>query len=146
MHTPPLPHQSCLGFRAPKSSVLRAEGLVRVVSLSSQLQRRLVCSTGILPVLPAVSGTGDPPLSRVSVPQVEVQLSLPIAQPGKYVLVVEYANTNALQTVGVAVGSPHLAMQQATFIFYPCVYRYSQLRGGGRVRSSSGMQGPDPHC
>jgi len=58
---------------------------------------------------------------------VEVQLSLPVAQPGKYVLVVEYANTNALQTVGVAVSSPHLAMQQGTFVFYPCVYRYGQL-------------------
>nr|XP_047930545.1 laminin subunit alpha-5 isoform X4 [Anser cygnoides] len=55
---------------------------------------------------------------------VEVQLSLPIAQPGKYVLVVEYANTNALQTVGVAVSSPHLAMQQGTFTFYPCVYSF----------------------
>uniref|UniRef100_A0A8B9BKZ0 Laminin subunit alpha 5 n=1 Tax=Anser brachyrhynchus TaxID=132585 RepID=A0A8B9BKZ0_9AVES len=67
-----------------------------------------------------------PPFSCLSVLQVEVQLSLPIAQPGKYVLVVEYANTNALQTVGVAVSSPHLAMQQGTFTFYPCVYRYVQ--------------------
>uniref|UniRef100_A0A8B9SV76 Laminin subunit alpha 5 n=1 Tax=Anas platyrhynchos TaxID=8839 RepID=A0A8B9SV76_ANAPL len=55
---------------------------------------------------------------------VEVQLSLPIAQPGQYVLLVEYANTNALQTVGVAVSSPHLAMQQGTFTFYPCVYSF----------------------
>lgn len=74
----------------------------------------------------------------------EVQLSLPIAQPGKYVLVVEYANTNALQMVGVAVSSPHLAMQQATFIFYPCVYRYGQLRDGERVRSSSDMARTGP--
>lgn len=66
------------------------------------------------------------PFNCLSVLQVEVQLSLPIAQPGQYVLLVEYANTNALQTVGVAVSSPHLAMQQGTFTFYPCVYRYGQ--------------------
>uniref|UniRef100_A0A8C3LL69 Laminin subunit alpha-5 n=1 Tax=Chrysolophus pictus TaxID=9089 RepID=A0A8C3LL69_CHRPC len=55
---------------------------------------------------------------------VEVQLSLPIAQPGKYVLVVEYANPNALHPVGVAISSPQLAMQQATFTFYPCAYSF----------------------
>lgn len=68
-------------------------------------------------------------LSHPSVLQVEVQLSLPVAQPGKYVLLVEYANTNALQTVGIAVNSPHSATQQGTFTFYPCVYRYGQLKG-----------------
>lgn len=67
------------------------------------------------------------PSSCVSVLQVEVQLSLPIAQPGKYVLVVEYANPNALHPVAVAISSPHLAMQQGTFTFYPCVYRYGEL-------------------
>uniref|UniRef100_A0A8C0F1H4 Laminin subunit alpha-5 n=1 Tax=Bubo bubo TaxID=30461 RepID=A0A8C0F1H4_BUBBB len=66
-----------------------------------------------------------------------IQLSLPVAQPGKYMLVVEYANTNALQTVGVAVSSPHLAMQQGTFIFYPCVYSF--LCRGIAVDSQSRM-------
>uniref|UniRef100_A0A8C4TQL5 Laminin subunit alpha 5 n=1 Tax=Falco tinnunculus TaxID=100819 RepID=A0A8C4TQL5_FALTI len=66
-----------------------------------------------------------------------IQLSLPIAQPGKYVLVVEYANTNALQMVGIAVTSPHLAMQQGTFIFYPCVYSF--LCRGIAVDSQSRM-------
>lgn len=68
-------------------------------------------------------------LSHPSVLQVEVQLSLPVAQPGKYVLLVEYANTNALQTVGIAVSSPPSATQQGTFTFYPCAYRYGHLRG-----------------
>lgn len=80
---------------------------------------------------PACTRCGEwarrPPFNCLSVLKVEVQLSLPIAQPGQYVLLVEYANTNALQTVGVAVSSPHLAMQQGTFTFYPCVYRYGQL-------------------
>lgn len=58
-----------------------------------------------------------------------MQLSLPVAQPGKYVLLVEYANTNALQTVGIAVTSPHLATQQGSFTFYPCAYRYGHLKG-----------------
>ncbi|XP_010217993.1 PREDICTED: laminin subunit alpha-5 [Tinamus guttatus] len=65
-----------------------------------------------------------PRMATCSGSDVEVQLSLPVPQPGKYVLVVEYANTNALQTVGVAVSSPHLAMQQGTFTFYPCVYSF----------------------
>uniref|UniRef100_U3K7L1 Laminin subunit alpha 5 n=1 Tax=Ficedula albicollis TaxID=59894 RepID=U3K7L1_FICAL len=91
--------------------------LMRFVALSPELQRRLVCSTGMLHTVP----------QSLSVLQVEVQLSLPVAQPGKYVLLVEYANTNALQTVGIAVSSPHSATQQGSFTFYPCVYRY--LRG-----------------
>lgn len=55
--------------------------------------------------------------------QVEVQLSLSVAHPGKHVLLVEYANTNALQSVAIAVSSPHSATQQGTFTFYPCAYR-----------------------
>lgn len=55
--------------------------------------------------------------------QVEVQLSLSVAQPGKHVLLVEYANTNALQSVAIAVSSPHSATQLGTFTFYPCAYR-----------------------
>lgn len=60
-----------------------------------------------------------------------MQLSLPVAQPGKYVLLVEYANTNALQSVGIAVSSPHSATQPGTFTFYPCVYRYGSSRDKG---------------
>ncbi|OXB78457.1 UNVERIFIED_CONTAM: hypothetical protein H355_007487 [Colinus virginianus] len=65
-----------------------------------------------------------PQMAMCSGNDVEVQLSLPIAQPGKYVLVVEYANPNALHPVGIAVSSPHLAMQQGSFTFYPCVYSF----------------------
>ncbi|XP_010149624.1 PREDICTED: laminin subunit alpha-5, partial [Eurypyga helias] len=78
-----------------------------------------------------------PRMATCSGSDVEVQLSLPVAQPGKYVLVVEYANTNALQTVGIAVSSPHLAMQQGTFIFYPCAYSF--LCRGIAVDSQSRM-------
>lgn len=72
-------------------------------------------------------------LTHPCVLQVEVQLSLPVAQPGRYVLLVEYANTNALQTVGIAVSSPHMATQTGTFTFYPCVYRYGHLCSTGHL-------------
>lgn len=54
-------------FKAPKSSVSRAKGLqghmwymVRIGPLSPQLQRRLVCSTGILNMFTMGGGAGDP--------------------------------------------------------------------------------------
>ncbi|KAI1233486.1 hypothetical protein IHE44_0004667 [Lamprotornis superbus] len=78
-----------------------------------------------------------PRMATCSGSDVEVQLSLPVAQPGQYVLVVEYANTNALQTVGITVSSPHLATQQGTFTFYPCVYSF--LCRGIAVDSQSRM-------
>ncbi|KAM9371956.1 LOW QUALITY PROTEIN: laminin subunit alpha-5 [Phaethornis superciliosus] len=78
-----------------------------------------------------------PRMATCSGSDVEVQLSLPVLHPGKYVLVVEYANTNALQTVGIAVSSPHVAMQQGTFIFYPCVYSF--LCRGIAIDSQSRM-------
>uniref|UniRef100_A0A8C3D588 Laminin subunit alpha 5 n=1 Tax=Corvus moneduloides TaxID=1196302 RepID=A0A8C3D588_CORMO len=78
-----------------------------------------------------------PRMATCSGSDVEVQLSLPVAQPGKYVLLVEYANTNALQTMGIAVSSPHSATQQGTFTFYPCVYSF--LCRGIAVDSQSRM-------
>uniref|UniRef100_A0A8C3NPG6 Laminin subunit alpha 5 n=1 Tax=Cyanoderma ruficeps TaxID=181631 RepID=A0A8C3NPG6_9PASS len=78
-----------------------------------------------------------PWMATCSGTDVEVQLSLPVAQPGRYVLLVEYANTNALQTVGIAVSSPHAATQPGTFTFYPCVYSF--LCRGIAVDSQSRM-------
>uniref|UniRef100_H0ZBT3 Laminin subunit alpha 5 n=1 Tax=Taeniopygia guttata TaxID=59729 RepID=H0ZBT3_TAEGU len=78
-----------------------------------------------------------PSMATCSGTDVEVQLSLPVAQPGKYVLLVEYANTNALQTVGIAVSSPPSATQQGTFTFYPCAYSF--LCRGIAVDSQSRM-------
>ncbi|RMB95824.1 hypothetical protein DUI87_27938 [Hirundo rustica rustica] len=78
-----------------------------------------------------------PWMATCSGSDVEVQLSLPVAQPGKYVLLVEYANTNALQSVGIAVSSPHAPTQPGTFTFYPCVYSF--LCRGIAVDSQSQM-------
>ncbi|XP_059569197.1 laminin subunit alpha-5 isoform X3 [Alligator mississippiensis] len=55
---------------------------------------------------------------------VEVQVRLPIPQPGKYVVLVEYANTDGQQTAGVAVTSPQQAPQQGTSTFYTCDYSF----------------------
>ncbi|PKU36259.1 laminin subunit alpha-5 [Limosa lapponica baueri] len=103
-------------------------GVEAVCRLDNRLPR--VCPTEQLT-------PSHPRMATCSGSDVEVQLSLPVPQPGKYVLVVEYANTNALQTVGIAVSSPHLAMQQGTFIFYPCVYSF--LCRGIAVDSQSRM-------
>ncbi|XP_054701379.1 laminin subunit alpha-5 [Grus americana] len=105
-----------------------ASGVDAVCRLDNRLPR--VCPTEQLT-------PSHPWMAMCSGSDVEVQLSLPVAQPGKYMLLVEYANTNALQTVGVAVSSPHLAMQQGTFIFYPCVYSF--LCRGIAVDSQSRM-------
>uniref|UniRef100_A0A8C9UHH5 Laminin subunit alpha 5 n=1 Tax=Serinus canaria TaxID=9135 RepID=A0A8C9UHH5_SERCA len=72
-----------------------------------------------------------PRMATCSGTDVEVQLSLSVAQPGNYVLLVEYANTNALQSVGIAVSSPRSATQQGTFTFYPCAYSACWLVGTG---------------
>uniref|UniRef100_A0A8C9UHG8 Laminin subunit alpha-5 n=1 Tax=Serinus canaria TaxID=9135 RepID=A0A8C9UHG8_SERCA len=78
-----------------------------------------------------------PRMATCSGTDVEVQLSLSVAQPGNYVLLVEYANTNALQSVGIAVSSPRSATQQGTFTFYPCAYSF--LCRGIAVDSQSRM-------
>lgn len=65
-------------------------------------------------------------------------MRLPIPQPGKYVVLVEYANTDGQQTAGVAVTSPQQAPQQGTSTFYTCDYRYEQrAEGRGLGRSYS---------
>ncbi|XP_057256839.1 laminin subunit alpha-5 isoform X1 [Pezoporus wallicus] len=108
--------QNCLLYKYLSVDGFPAvSGLEAVCRLDNRLPR--LCPTEQLT-------PSHPRMATCSGSDVEVQLSLPVAQPGKYVLLVEYANTNALQTVGIAVSSPHSAMQQGTFIFYPCVYSF----------------------
>lgn len=51
-------------------------------------------------------------------------------RPGRYVLVVEYANEDARQEVGVALHSPQQAPQQGTLTLHPCPYRWAGSRSG----------------
>ncbi|XP_006896997.1 PREDICTED: laminin subunit alpha-5 [Elephantulus edwardii] len=53
---------------------------------------------------------------------VDVQLQVAVPGPGLYMLVVEYANEEAHQEVGVAVHSPQRAPQQGMLTLYPCSY------------------------
>ncbi|XP_053101455.1 laminin subunit alpha-5 isoform X2 [Hemicordylus capensis] len=55
---------------------------------------------------------------------VEVQLWIDVPHPGKYALLVDYANSNSLQMVDVAVSAPHLAPQQGTLALYTCKYSF----------------------
>ncbi|KAM6163895.1 laminin subunit alpha-5 [Rhynchocyon petersi] len=53
---------------------------------------------------------------------VDVQLQMSVPHRGPYVLVVQYANEDSRQEVGVAVHSPQRAPQQGTITLYPCSY------------------------
>ncbi|XP_058418334.1 laminin subunit alpha-5 [Diceros bicornis minor] len=53
---------------------------------------------------------------------VDVQLQVVVPQPGGYALVVEYANEDARQEVGVAVHTPQRAPQQGALTLHPCPY------------------------
>lgn len=61
-------------------------------------------------------------------PQVDVQLQVAVPRPGRYALVVEYANAEAHQEVGVAVHTPQRLPQQGALTLLPCLYRYSGRR------------------
>ncbi|VTJ56644.1 Hypothetical predicted protein [Marmota monax] len=63
-----------------------------------------------------------PPLAACLGSDVDVQLQIVVPRPGRYVLVVEYANEDARQEVGVAVHSPQQAPQQGTLTIHPCPY------------------------
>ncbi|XP_039575088.1 laminin subunit alpha-5 isoform X1 [Passer montanus] len=121
--------QNCLLYK-----YLSVEGFPAVPGVDAvcRLDNRLprLCPTELLT-------PSHPRMASCSGTDVEVQLSLSVAQPGKYVLLVEYANTNALQSVGIAVSSPRSATQQGTFTFYPCVYSF--LCRGIAVDSQSRM-------
>lgn len=55
-------------------------------------------------------------------PQVDVQLQVVALQPGRYTLVVEYANEDSHQEVGVAVHTPRRAPQEGALTLHPCLY------------------------
>lgn len=63
-----------------------------------------------------------PPLAACLGSDVDVQLQLAVPQPGRYALVVEYANEDAPQEVGAAVHTPQRAPQQGALTFHPCPY------------------------
>uniref|UniRef100_A0A8C8RBX0 Laminin subunit alpha-5 n=1 Tax=Pelusios castaneus TaxID=367368 RepID=A0A8C8RBX0_9SAUR len=54
----------------------------------------------------------------------EVQLRLAVPQSGKYVVLAEYANKEAMQTASVAVSSQQLVTQQGSFTFHICDYSF----------------------
>ncbi|XP_072852864.2 laminin subunit alpha-5 isoform X1 [Pogona vitticeps] len=55
---------------------------------------------------------------------IEVQLRVAVSQPGRYIVLVGYANEDAPQTIHVAVNSPQLAVQQGTLGLYTCKYSF----------------------
>ncbi|MBZ3880868.1 Laminin subunit alpha-5, partial [Sciurus carolinensis] len=63
-----------------------------------------------------------PPLAACLGSDVDVQLQVVVPRPGRYALVVEYANEDARQELGVAVHSPQQAAQQGTLALHPCPY------------------------
>uniref|UniRef100_A0A803TYS0 Laminin subunit alpha 5 n=1 Tax=Anolis carolinensis TaxID=28377 RepID=A0A803TYS0_ANOCA len=65
-----------------------------------------------------------PEMVECSGNDVEVQLWVAIPQPGRYVLLMEYANEEAPQTIHVAVSSPQHATQQGTLNLYTCKHSF----------------------
>uniref|UniRef100_H0WHJ4 Laminin subunit alpha-5 n=1 Tax=Otolemur garnettii TaxID=30611 RepID=H0WHJ4_OTOGA len=63
-----------------------------------------------------------PPLAICLGSDVDVQLQVAVPRPGRYALVVEYANEDARQELGVAVQTPQQASQQGTLTLHPCLY------------------------
>ncbi|XP_060035208.1 laminin subunit alpha-5 [Erinaceus europaeus] len=63
-----------------------------------------------------------PPLAACLGSDVDVQLQVTVPQPGRYALVVEYANEDARQEVGIAVHTPQRGPQQGLLTLHPCSY------------------------
>ncbi|XP_026553187.1 laminin subunit alpha-5 isoform X1 [Pseudonaja textilis] len=55
---------------------------------------------------------------------VEVQLVIPVPQPGRYVLLMEYANEDIPQTIEVSVSTPQKIPQLGTLMIYTCKYSF----------------------
>ncbi|XP_053562862.1 laminin subunit alpha-5 isoform X2 [Bombina bombina] len=55
---------------------------------------------------------------------VDIQFRLPVSHPGRYVLLVEYANEEDMQSASVVVNSPQLTPQYGLINFYPCKYSF----------------------
>ncbi|XP_013000023.2 laminin subunit alpha-5 isoform X2 [Cavia porcellus] len=63
-----------------------------------------------------------PPLAACLGSDVDVQLQVTVPRPGHYALVVEYANEDARQEVGVAVHTPQQPPQLGVITLHPCPY------------------------
>lgn len=68
-----------------------------------------------------------------ALPQVDVQLQVTVPRPGHYALVVEYANEDARQEVGVAVHTPQQPPQLGVITLHPCPYRWAGSMLGVRM-------------
>ncbi|OCT62438.1 laminin subunit alpha-5 isoform X2 [Xenopus laevis] len=65
-----------------------------------------------------------PPMAMCYGNDVDVQFRMPVPHPGRYVVLVEYANEEEVQNTSVMVNSPPHPPQQGTFTFYPCKYSF----------------------
>ncbi|KAM5305915.1 laminin subunit alpha-5 [Glossophaga mutica] len=63
-----------------------------------------------------------PPLVLCQGSDVDVQLQVAVPRPGRYALVVQYANQAARQELGVAVHTPRQPPQQGVLTLHPCLY------------------------
>ncbi|XP_053782326.1 laminin subunit alpha-5 isoform X2 [Desmodus rotundus] len=63
-----------------------------------------------------------PPLVLCQGSDVDVQLQVAVPRPGRYALVVQYANEAAHQELGVAVHTPRQPPQQGLLTLHPCLY------------------------
>lgn len=64
-------------------------------------------------------------------PQMDVQLRVAVPQPGRYALVVEYANEDTRQELGVTVHTAQRAPQPGALTLHPCLYRWAGRGWGG---------------
>ncbi|XP_068120602.1 laminin subunit alpha-5 [Hyperolius riggenbachi] len=65
-----------------------------------------------------------PPLIGCYGSDIDVQFHLPVPHPGRYAIVVEYANEMDLQSTSVAINTPQQPPQQGSFTFYPCKFSF----------------------
>ncbi|XP_049633449.1 laminin subunit alpha-5 [Suncus etruscus] len=63
-----------------------------------------------------------PPLAACLGSDVSVQLQVTVLRPGRYALLLEYANEDSRQEASVAVHTPQQASQLGTVTFHPCMY------------------------
>nr|AAI61643.1 LOC100145762 protein [Xenopus tropicalis] len=65
-----------------------------------------------------------PPMAMCYGNDVDVQFRMAVPHPGRYVVLVEYANEEEVQNTIITVNSPPHRPQQGTFAFYPCKYSF----------------------
>ncbi|KAM4691986.1 laminin subunit alpha-5 [Rhinophrynus dorsalis] len=65
-----------------------------------------------------------PPLAWCYGSEIDVQFSVSVPHPGRYAVLVEYANEEDVQRASVIVNSPQLPSQEGTFTFFPCKYSF----------------------